>query len=164
MVLIFFVLKIQKVCFLKKYHLADLMAHWVCCLHNLYFAQKSAFFVRFALLYKDVFFWIDARSELDSQDGFSRGEVILVAINSSRHWFRMDLSFNQFSLTERPGLFSEKEVQQLLICCLIALYFVVVGRRRRILVNVSQQTIACDGYYFFQYYRVLQMISPHCHL
>ena len=32
----------------------------------------------------------------------------------------MDLSFNQFSLTERLGLFSEKEVQQLLICGLIA--------------------------------------------
>ena len=49
-----------------------------------------------------------------------RGEVILVGLNLSRNWFRMDLSFNQFSLTERLGLFSEKEVQQLLICCLIA--------------------------------------------
>ena len=32
----------------------------------------------------------------------------------------MDFSFNQFSLTERLGLFFEKVVQQLLICCLIA--------------------------------------------
>ena len=42
------------------------MARWVCRLHNLYFAQKSALFVRFALLYKDVFLRIDARSDLDS--------------------------------------------------------------------------------------------------
>ena len=96
------------------------MARWVCRLHKLYFAQRSALFVRLALLYKDAFFQIDARSDLDSQGRFSQGEVILVGINLSRHWFRMDLSFNQFSLTERLGLFSEKEVQQLLICGLIA--------------------------------------------
>ena len=57
------------------------MARWVCRLHNLYFAQRSALFVRLALLYKDVFFRID----LDSQGRFSRGEVILVSINLSRH-------------------------------------------------------------------------------
>ena len=54
-----------------------------------------------ALLYKDVSFRIDARSDLDSQGRFSRGEVILVGINLSRHWFRMDLSFNQFSTNFR---------------------------------------------------------------
>ena len=75
------------------------MARWVCRLHNLYFAQRSALFVRLPLLYKDVFFRIDARSDLDSQGRFSRGKVILVGINLFRHWFRMDLSFNQFSLT-----------------------------------------------------------------
>ena len=74
------------------------MARWVCRLHNLYCARRSAVFVRLALLYK----------------------VILVGINLSRQRFRMDLSFNQFSLTERLGLFSEKEFQQLLICCRIA--------------------------------------------
>ena len=57
------------------------MARWVCRLHNLYFAQRSALFVRLALLYKDDFFRIDARSDLDSQGRFSRGEVILVGIN-----------------------------------------------------------------------------------
>ena len=31
------------------------------------------------------FFRIDARSDLDSQGRFSRGEVILVGINLSRH-------------------------------------------------------------------------------
>ena len=46
------------------------MARWVSRLHNLYFAQRSALFVRLALLYKDVFFRIDARSDLDSQDRF----------------------------------------------------------------------------------------------
>ena len=86
MVLNFFVLKIQKVCFFKKDHLADLMARWVCRLHNLYFARRSALFVRLALLYKEAFFRIDARSDLDSQGRFSRGEVILVGINLSRHW------------------------------------------------------------------------------
>ena len=91
------------------------MARWVCRLHNLYFARRSALLVRLALLYKDVFFRIDARSDLDSQGRFFRGKVNLVGIHLSRHWFRMDLSFNQFSLTERLGLFSEKEVQQLLI-------------------------------------------------
>ena len=96
------------------------MARWVCRLHILYFAQRSAVFVRLALLYRDVFFRIDARSDLDSQGRFSRGEVILVGINLSRHLFWMDFSFTQFSLTERLGLFFEKEVQQLLICCLIA--------------------------------------------
>ena len=60
------------------------MARWVCRLHNLYFAQRSALFVRLALLYRDVFFRIDARSDLDSQ-GSPRGEVILVGINLSRH-------------------------------------------------------------------------------
>ena len=98
----------------------NITPEWFCRLHNLYFAQRSALFVRLALLYKDVFFQIDARSDLDSQGRFSRGEVILVGINLSRHWFRMDLSSIQFSLTQRLGLFSEKEVQQLLICCLIA--------------------------------------------
>ena len=116
----FFCSKDSENLFFKKDHLADLMARWVCRLHNLYFAQRSALFVRLALLYKDVFFRIDARSDLYSQGRFSRGDVILVGINLFRHWFRMDLSFNQFSLTERLGLFSEKEVQQLLICCLIA--------------------------------------------
>ena len=43
--------------------------------------------------------------DLDSQGSFSRGEVILVGLNLSRHWFRMALSFNQFSFTERLGLF-----------------------------------------------------------
>ena len=100
--------------FFRKDRLADLMARWVCRLHNLYFAQRSA------LLYTDVFFRIDARSDLDSQGRFSRGEGILVSINLSRHCVRMDFSFNQFSLTERLGLFFEKEVQQLLICYLIA--------------------------------------------
>ena len=71
--------------FFKKDHLADLMARWVCRLHNLYFAQRSALFVRLALLYRDVFFRIVARSDLDSQGRFSRGEVILVGINLSRH-------------------------------------------------------------------------------
>ena len=53
----------------------------VCRLHNLYFAQRSALFVRLAPLYKDVFFRIDARSDLDSQGRFSRGDVILAGIN-----------------------------------------------------------------------------------
>ena len=52
------------------------MALWVCRLHNLYFAQRSAVFVRLALLYRDVFFRIDAKSDLDSQGRFSRGEVV----------------------------------------------------------------------------------------
>ena len=89
------------------------MARLVCRLHNLYFTQRSALFVRLALLYKEAFFRIDARSDLDSQGRFFRGEVILVSINLSRHLFRMDLSFNQFSLTEWLGLFSEKKDQQL---------------------------------------------------
>ena len=54
------------------------MARWACCL---YFAQRSAPLVRFALLYRDFFFRIDARSDLNSQGKFSRGEVILVGIN-----------------------------------------------------------------------------------
>ena len=39
--------------YMGKDHLADLMAHWVCRSHNLYFAQRqrSVFFVRLALLY-----------------------------------------------------------------------------------------------------------------
>ena len=115
----FFCSKDSESLFFKKHNLADLMARWVCRLHNLYFAQRSALFVRLALLYKEAFFRIDARSDLDSEGRFSRGDVILVGINLFRHWFRMDLSFNQFSLTERLGLFSEKEVQQLLIFCLI---------------------------------------------
>ena len=41
--------------FFKKDHLADLMACWVCRLHNLYFAHRSALFVRLALLYRDAF-------------------------------------------------------------------------------------------------------------
>ena len=61
------------------------MAYWVCHLHNFYFAQRSALFVRFALLYKDVFSRIDTMSDLDSQSKFSRGEVILVGINLFRH-------------------------------------------------------------------------------
>ena len=63
------------------------MARWVCRLHNLYFAQRSALFVRLALLYRGAFYRIDARSDLDSQGGFSRGEAILVGrpINLSRH-------------------------------------------------------------------------------
>ena len=76
-VLNFFVLKIQKVCFFKKDHLADMMARWVCRLHNLYFAQRSALFVRLALLYKDVFFRIDARSDLDSQGRFSITSIVM---------------------------------------------------------------------------------------
>ena len=103
------VLNFSEGLFFQKDHLADLMAGWVCRLHNLYFAQMSALFVHLALPYKEAFFRIDARSDLASQGRFSRGEVILVGI-----------SFIQFSLTERLGLFSEKEVQQLLICCLIA--------------------------------------------
>ena len=60
------------------------MARWVCRLHNLYFAQRSALFVRLALLYKDVIFRKDARSDSDSQGRFSGaggGEVILVGIH-----------------------------------------------------------------------------------
>ena len=53
------------------------MARWVCRLHNLYFAQRSALFVRLALLYKDVFFRIDARSDLDSQGRLSYSAVKL---------------------------------------------------------------------------------------
>ena len=61
------------------------MARWVYRLHNLYFAQRSTLSVRLALLYRDAFYRIDARSDLDSQSRFSRGEVTLVGINLSRH-------------------------------------------------------------------------------
>ena len=53
------------------------MARWVCRLHNLYFAQRSALFVRWALLYRDVFFRIDARSDLDSRRDFIRPQLAL---------------------------------------------------------------------------------------
>ena len=65
--------------------MADLMGRWVCRVHNLYFAQRSVLFVRLALLHRDGFFRIDAKSDLNNQGGFSRGEVILVSINLSRH-------------------------------------------------------------------------------
>ena len=67
------------------------------------------------LYYIDVLFGIDARSDLDSKSRVSGGGIILV-----RYCFRMDLAFNQFSLTERQGLFFEKEHRQLLIFCMIA--------------------------------------------
>ena len=57
-VLNFFVPNIQKVCFSKK----DLMAGWVCGLHNLYFAQRSALFVRsfITILKKTLFYGVDS--------------------------------------------------------------------------------------------------------
>ena len=48
-----------------------------------------------------VFSRIDVKSDMDSQGRFSRGEVIWVGMNFSRHLFRSDLSFKQFSITER---------------------------------------------------------------
>ena len=71
MFLTFFGLEIEKF-FFKKDHLADLIAYLVCRLHNLYFAQRSALFVRLALLCIDVgFFRIDSRSDLDIRGRFS---------------------------------------------------------------------------------------------
>ena len=116
----FFVLMIQKVCFPKK-TTWQTWWHAGSAVYIIYILPKGQLYSYAWLCYiKDAFFRIDASSDLDSQGRFSRGDVILVGINLFRHWFRMDLSFNQFSLTEQLGLFYEKEVQQLLICCLIA--------------------------------------------
>ena len=52
----FFCSKYSESLFLKK----DLMARWVCGLHNLYFAQRSALFVRsfITILKKTLFYGV----------------------------------------------------------------------------------------------------------
>ena len=57
----------------------------------------------------------------------------------------MDLSFNQFSLTEQLGLFSEKEVQQLLICCLIAPNLLPKPKAKPVAVHLISGVLICQS-------------------